>query len=217
MVNRSESDGGSGVSRRGSGHGASVPLPARWVDWFDHQRLHSAIGDIPPAEHETSYYAQTSPNRRLKKRTKADRNGLYAAALGSAVLATVKEGFAVLATVKEGFAVLATVKEGFAVLATVKEGFAVAPSVEEIRVLVVSKNPQAFTPATCLSAIYAARFRRETPAALEPAAGRPGRGTADRSRRHAATRGAAQETLPLGLSDEPDLTGLMERLRADLR
>lgn len=29
-----------------------------WVDWFNHRRLHSAIGNIPPAEYETLYYAQ---------------------------------------------------------------------------------------------------------------------------------------------------------------
>ncbi|GGI66912.1 putative transposase for insertion sequence element IS986/IS6110 [Microbispora rosea subsp. aerata] len=34
---------------------------AEWVDWFNHQRLHTAIGHIPPAEHETSYYAQHQP------------------------------------------------------------------------------------------------------------------------------------------------------------
>ncbi|MGW7528494.1 IS3 family transposase [Streptomyces sp. NPDC054783] len=28
---------------------------AEWVDWFNNQRLHTAIGDIPPAEHETNY------------------------------------------------------------------------------------------------------------------------------------------------------------------
>ena len=27
-----------------------------WVDWFNHRRLHSEIGMIPPAEHETTYY-----------------------------------------------------------------------------------------------------------------------------------------------------------------
>jgi putative transposase len=35
---------------------------AEWVDWFNHQRLHSAIGDIPPAEHEANYYAQHQPH-----------------------------------------------------------------------------------------------------------------------------------------------------------
>ena len=29
-----------------------------WVHWFNTQRLHSAIGNIPPAEHETAHYAQ---------------------------------------------------------------------------------------------------------------------------------------------------------------
>ncbi len=32
---------------------------ARWVDWYNHGRLHSAIGDVPPAEFEASYYAKS--------------------------------------------------------------------------------------------------------------------------------------------------------------
>jgi putative transposase len=34
---------------------------AEWVDWFNHQRIHTAIGDIPPAKHETNYYAHHQP------------------------------------------------------------------------------------------------------------------------------------------------------------
>jgi putative transposase len=34
---------------------------AGYVDWFNHKRLHGAIGHIPPAEHEANYYAQTKP------------------------------------------------------------------------------------------------------------------------------------------------------------
>ncbi|MDO0930036.1 IS3 family transposase [Streptomyces sp. TG1A-8] len=34
---------------------------AEWVDWFNNQRLHTAIGDIPPHEHETNHYAQHQP------------------------------------------------------------------------------------------------------------------------------------------------------------
>ena len=34
-----------------------------WVHWFNHDRLHSHCGDIPPAEFETAFYAaqQTNP------------------------------------------------------------------------------------------------------------------------------------------------------------
>lgn len=31
--------------------------PVGWVDWWNHRRLHSTIGQIPPAEHEQAYYA----------------------------------------------------------------------------------------------------------------------------------------------------------------
>ncbi len=34
---------------------------AEWVDWFNNQRLHTAIGGIPPHEHETNHYAQHQP------------------------------------------------------------------------------------------------------------------------------------------------------------
>ncbi|MFH9984058.1 integrase core domain-containing protein [Streptomyces sp. NPDC017179] len=44
-------------------HGlADVELgTAEWGDWFNNQRLHTAIGDIPPHEHETNHYAQHQP------------------------------------------------------------------------------------------------------------------------------------------------------------
>jgi putative transposase len=29
-----------------------------WVDWYNHRRLHSVLGYIPPAELEATYYAQ---------------------------------------------------------------------------------------------------------------------------------------------------------------
>ncbi|MGH2872600.1 MAG: integrase core domain-containing protein [Solirubrobacteraceae bacterium] len=28
-----------------------------WVAWFNHRRLHSSLGDIPPAEHEQQHAA----------------------------------------------------------------------------------------------------------------------------------------------------------------
>lgn len=35
---------------------------ASWVGWYNHQRLHSAIGDIPPIEYEHDYY-DSNPRR----------------------------------------------------------------------------------------------------------------------------------------------------------
>ena len=31
---------------------------ARWVEWYNQRRLHSSIGDIPPAEFESTYYRE---------------------------------------------------------------------------------------------------------------------------------------------------------------
>jgi putative transposase len=33
-----------------------------WVDWYNNRRLFEAIGDIPPAEAESNYYATTTPS-----------------------------------------------------------------------------------------------------------------------------------------------------------
>jgi putative transposase len=34
---------------------------AEWVEWWNHKRLHSAVGNIPPADFETRYYHQHAP------------------------------------------------------------------------------------------------------------------------------------------------------------
>ena len=36
------------------------------VEWFNSQPLHSELGDMPPAEFETDYYARTRAEARLK-------------------------------------------------------------------------------------------------------------------------------------------------------
>ncbi len=33
---------------------------ASWVHWYNHERLHSSIGDIPPVEYEQAYYDATA-------------------------------------------------------------------------------------------------------------------------------------------------------------
>jgi putative transposase len=32
---------------------------ASWVHWYNHERLHSSIADIPPAEYEQQHYDST--------------------------------------------------------------------------------------------------------------------------------------------------------------
>jgi putative transposase len=36
---------------------------AEWIDWFNHHRLHSSIGHLPPAEYESMFYAHTTPGQ----------------------------------------------------------------------------------------------------------------------------------------------------------
>jgi putative transposase len=36
---------------------------AEWIDWYNHHRLHSAIGYTPPAEYESMFYAHTAPDQ----------------------------------------------------------------------------------------------------------------------------------------------------------
>jgi putative transposase len=42
---------------------------AEYADWFSTRRLHTAIGGIPPAEHEAAYYAQPQPNPEAGSKT----------------------------------------------------------------------------------------------------------------------------------------------------
>ena len=38
-----------------------APTTLEWVDWFNHHRLSSAIGYVPPAEYEASQYRESVP------------------------------------------------------------------------------------------------------------------------------------------------------------
>jgi putative transposase len=48
------------IRRRGPWRGLDhVELATlEWVDWFNNRRLHSACGDVPPAEYEQQHYRQ---------------------------------------------------------------------------------------------------------------------------------------------------------------
>jgi putative transposase len=48
------------IRRRGPWRGLDdVELATlEYVDWFNHRRLHSACGDIPPVEYEDNHYRQ---------------------------------------------------------------------------------------------------------------------------------------------------------------
>ena len=41
-----------------------------YIEWFNHRRLHSEIGDIPPAEHETTYYHHYRPQPQVPTPTR---------------------------------------------------------------------------------------------------------------------------------------------------
>lgn len=120
------------------------------------------------------------------KRTKTEPNTLYAAALGSTVLATVKEGFAV------------------------------APSVQEIMLLVARVDPAPPTPDLYLTAIYAARFPRAATMALPWATLDPAETLLRAPGAQLVRRGSADEIVPLDLRDEPELAALVAELRPHL-
>jgi hypothetical protein len=48
-----------------------------WVDWYNNRRLFEALGDIPPAEAESAYYATMPPSEspRMAEQTSTDRGG----------------------------------------------------------------------------------------------------------------------------------------------
>lgn len=37
-----------------------------WVDWFNNRRLHTELGDMPPAEHEANHYRQIASTAMLE-------------------------------------------------------------------------------------------------------------------------------------------------------
>lgn len=60
------------IRRRGPWrHAEHVELETlAWVDWFNNRRLHSELGDIPPAEFEGLYYARTRAQHQVPTPTR---------------------------------------------------------------------------------------------------------------------------------------------------
>ncbi|HEX5493967.1 MAG TPA: DUF4236 domain-containing protein [Mycobacteriales bacterium] len=130
----------------------------------------------------------TTPSGRptLHKRTKTERNQLYAAALGSTVLATVREALAV------------------------------APGLKEIRVLVVRKDPAAPSPEEYLTAVYAGRFPRDWIDRLNWPRLDPAEQLLLAPDALLRRRGSAGEIAPLDLTAERDLNSVLTQLRQSL-
>lgn len=122
----------------------------------------------------------------LRKRTKTDRNALYAAALGSTVLATVKEGFAV------------------------------APSVDEFRVVVVRKDPHAASADQYVTAIYVGRFHRRGVERVDWTRIDPGEALLQAAGARLQRRGSTREIVGLDLAGDKGLRALVEQLRPTL-
>jgi hypothetical protein len=138
-----------------------------------------AVDSIP--ERMPSLTAAGRPT--TKKRTKSERNALYVAALGSTVLATVKEGLAV------------------------------APSVDEFRVVVLRKDLNAATPADFVAPIYAARFPRPVMQGLNWRTVNPTEALLSATDAEFQRKGAAGDVAPLKLAGNEDLAHLVERFR----
>lgn len=122
----------------------------------------------------------------LHQRTKTERNQLYVQALASAAVATVKEAFAV------------------------------APAVQEVRLLVVRKEPQATTAADFLAAVYAGRFTRQRFAGLNWSTVDPLAVLLTAPEALFRRRGVAGEVVPIDLSGEPELADVLAQVRAGL-
>lgn len=117
------------------------------------------------------------------KRNKSDRNALYVAALGSKVLATVREGFAV------------------------------APSVDEFRIVALRKDLNAATPSDFVAPIYAATFPRSVTEGLEWQKADPTAALLTGQDAQFKRKGAAGDVVAIDLIEHPGLVELVETFR----
>lgn len=138
-----------------------------------------AVDSIP--ERTPSTTAAGKPT--TKKRNKTDRNSLYVAALGSTVLATVREGFAV------------------------------APSVDEFRVVVLRKDLNAPTPSDFVAPIYAATFARSVAEELNWQKTDPTAALLAGHNAQFKRKGVAGDMVAIDLTEQPGLAELVTAFR----
>ncbi|GAA5227016.1 hypothetical protein [Paeniglutamicibacter antarcticus] len=119
-----------------------------------------------------------------KKRNKSDRNSLYVAALGSTVLAAVREGFAV------------------------------APSVDEFRIVVLRKDLNAPTPKDFVAPIYVATFSRSAADGLKWQTIDPTAGLLSGQDAQFIRKGVAGDVVAIDLTEHPELVELVETFRS---
>lgn len=119
----------------------------------------------------------------LQRRTKSDRNDFYLRALGSTVLATVKEGLAV------------------------------APSVTEIRIVVLRKDPRAACPDGYIEWIYGGRFPRQWVETLPWAAVDTAEILLCAPDAQLQRRGVTGQVVGLPIEDEPGLAQIVATVR----
>jgi hypothetical protein len=119
-----------------------------------------------------------------KPRSRRDRNQLYVDALGSAVLATVREGFAAV------------------------------PSLRELRVVVLRRTPDAATEQSRLDPIFTGSFDRERYRSVAWARVKPAAAllAADDARFHRSS--VSGEVSALDVDEDPALRALVETLSA---
>lgn len=122
----------------------------------------------------------------LHKRSKTEREDLYLAALGSTVLATVKEGFAC------------------------------CPGLEQILVLVARRNPTALTVADGLEAIYIGGFRRMRIVGLDWRNVSPVHELLITPGAKINRRGSTGQVARLHVANDPELESVMRTLATSL-
>jgi hypothetical protein len=116
----------------------------------------------------------------MHKRTKTDRNQLYAASLASNVLATAKEAFAV------------------------------APGINSVAIMVMRKDPPSQNGRPALSCLYCGRCKRERFQQLDWPQVDPLTEISTVPDALIERKGRTAEVVPLDLSDAPSLAGMLQ-------